>query len=469
MAHHDMGMMYKPHGYQQRAQRFIADTPRCALWLEMGLGKTASTLAALREMLALGEVEPPVLIVAPLRVARHTWPEELKKWTQFRELSCCVLAGKSAKTRAAALKRLDCDLYTIGYDLLPWLVKHLGSEWPFRVVVLDEASRVKNPDSKRFKALRWVQGYIERLIELTGTPAPNGLLDLWAPLYLLDGGERLEKTQGAFKQRYFMKVGTDPVTAQWKPYEKSQERIEDKVRDIVISMRSQDYLDLPPFIVNKVLVDLPPEARTKYDILERDMVVQIRAALVEAEATHHTVTALTAASLTAKCHQFAMGGAYVLDANGEPTGQWEEIHDEKYQALDDIIEDANGQPVLVVYWFRFDIERLKRRYPHVQFLDKRGKVIDAWNRGEVQLLAVNPASAGHGLNLQQGGCILVHLTPQWSLELDEQVNARLFRQGQTRPVIAHYIIARNTVEEDILVRLQSKASVQDALKARLKI
>ena len=451
-------MRYTPRDYQARATEFILEHPRCALWLEMGLGKTAATLAALRELLWTGEASR-VLIVAPMRVAYHVWPDEISKWREFQSLTHTAIRG-DAWWRLRQTER-QTDIHLINYENLKWLVEHRGGSWPYDTVVLDESSRVKNHASHRFAALKKVSRKISRLVELTGTPSPNGLVDLWAPAYLLDAGERLGTTVTAFRQRWFL---PNRGMESYKPTKNAQTEVEQRLGDIVVSMKSADYLTLPPFVSNVVEVELPQKCMSDYRQLEEEMFLRLLA-----DDTEHKVEAFNAAALTNKCLQYASGAVYLHDpVTGQPTGAWAETHNAKLDALEEVVEEAGGAPVLVVYWFRSDLERLQKRFPHARTIDKAGRAIAEWNEGKIPMLLINPGSAGHGLNLQAGGHIMVWFSQQWSLELYQQTNARLYRQGQTKPVYVHHLVARGTLDEDVLTRLATKASVQDLLMERLK-
>jgi SNF2 family DNA or RNA helicase len=453
---------YVPRPYQQRATDFAVEHPRCALWLEMGLGKTSSTLAAIRELLHFGEVSR-VLIVGPLRVAYQVWPAEIRKWDEFHGLSFTRLRG--VPNWRHTLTHKATDIHLINYENLEWLVETRLKDWPYDLIVLDESSRVKNPSAKRFRALRRVMKARPevRMIQLTGTPSPNGLVDVWAPAWLLDRGQRLGDTLEAFKRRWF---NVSDYGAEPKKF--AQEQIEAKLRDIVVSMRAADYLQLPRLVMNEIKVELPDKAMGQYAQLERSMFIELQR-VMEHGTEFEKVTAFSSGALTNKCLQLASGAVYLQDpVTGEPSREWAAVHDAKLEALDEVLEEAAGAPVLVVYWFKSDLERLQRRYPHGVVMDKQGTAIERWNRGELPLLFINPGSAGHGLNLQDGGNIMVWFSMQWSLELFQQTNARLHRSGQTKPVYCHLLLARGTLDEDVVLRLQDKASVQAILMERLK-
>jgi len=436
---------FTPHPYQSRAIAHAIEHECCALWMEPGLGKTATTYAVI-EHLHDACMVGRVLIVAPKRVALTTWPQEVKKWG-FR-LTVQSIRGIPARR----LKQLDAhaDVWTINYELLPWLVKHYGQNWPFDMLVLDESSKVKCHSTQRFKAIRKVRGKIARLIELTGTPAPNGLLDLWAPIYLLDKGQRLGRTVTGYRQRWFE---SDYLGYNWTPRIGAEEEIHDRISDLCLTMRAEDYLSLPDFTEIDIPIELPLNARTLYRQLEKDM-------LVELEQTD--IAAWNAAALTNKCRQLTAGCLYDEDGN------WHPIHDAKLEALADLIDEMQGASALVAYSYRADLARLRERFPASRVLDANPQTIADWNAGKIPILLAHPASAGHGLNLQDGGRAIVWFSLDWSLELYQQFNARLYRQGQTKPVFVYRLTATDTVDQNIIKRLTLKCSVQDALLDALK-
>jgi SNF2 family DNA or RNA helicase len=448
---------FTPRDYQAAIIDHIIANPRAGVWAGMGTGKTVSTLTAV-DLLALTEEVYPVLIVAPLRVARSTWPEEVQKWAHLRHLRTSVITGTPVERRAALAR--GAEVYCINYENLPWLVETLGDAWPFRTVVVDESTKLKGfrlrQGTARAKALAKQMPKIDRLIELTGTPAPNGLIDLWGQAWFLDSGHRLGRTYSAFTDRWF-RVGRDGFKLE--PIESAQDAIQDRLRDLCITISAADYLDLPPLIENDVVIDLPPAARVIYRDMEREMFAEI---------AEHGVEVFNAASRTNKCLQIAAGAAYVDDA-----GTWEEIHDAKIQALEDIIEEAAGMPVLVSYQFRSDLARILAAIPGSRALDSDPATIREWNAGRIPCLVAHPASAGHGLNLQQGGNVLVYFSSGWNLEEDQQILERIgpTRQAQAgldREVYVHRIVARNTVDELVSVRRQSKADVQTILLEAMK-
>jgi SNF2 family DNA or RNA helicase len=453
-----------PRPYQHAIVDHIIDTKRCGVWAGMGLGKTASVFRALS---ILNLVEPvfPALVVAPLRVARSTWPDEAKKWEEFEGLRVQNIHGNIA-SRGRAIHGLEtgdaADVYTINYENLPWLVDTFGDNWPFKTVVADESTKLKGfrlrQGTLRARKLAQVaHRFCNRFIELTGTPAPNGLADLWGQAWFIDAGIRLGRTYDDFSQRWFQRsfdgYGMDPL-----PY--AQEQIEAKLRDVCISLNAADYFNLRIPIVNLLYVDLPADARKLYDEMERVMYTEIE---------EHQVEAFNAAARTNKCLQLANGAAYV-DENAK---DWKEVHDVKIQALEEVIEEAAGMPVLVAYNFRSDLDRLRLAFPQGRILDKNPQTIRDWNTGKIPVLFAHPASAGHGLNLQDGGNIIVYFGHDWNLENYMQILERIgpvrqLQAGHNRPVFIHHIIARNTVEEVVMERMESKREVQDLLLEAMK-
>lgn len=409
------------------------------------------TLTAVDILLRAGEITK-VLVVAPLRVAATVWAEEARKWDHLQHLRVVKVLGDQA-TRLQALQQ-EADIYVINRENVDWLVRQ--GRWPFDAVVLDELSSFKSATAARFKALRRVRPAIGRIIGLTGTPAPNGLIDLWSQVYLLDEGERLHKTLGAYRTRYF-----DPgrrngqIVFNWVPKPGAAEAIYGKLADICISMQAKDYLELPDRLDREVKVPLSPAARRAYETMESDMLLPLR---------DQVITAASAAVVTGKLLQLANGAIYDADRNVH------EIHQAKLDALEDILEAANGEPVLVYYAYQHDLSRIKKRFPQaVQLATSRD--VDNWNQGQIPLLLAHPDSAGHGLNLQQGGHIMVWFGLTWSLEKYQQACARLYRQGQSRPVTVYHVIAEGTMDEQVLRILDKKDGRQNALieavKARL--
>ncbi|HBM4256437.1 TPA: DEAD/DEAH box helicase [Listeria innocua] len=447
-------MKFKPHKYQEFATNFIIVNPISAIFLEMGLGKSVITLTAIYElMLERFEVDR-VLVIAPLRVARNTWPEEIKKRSHLKGLTYAVAVG-TEKERLEALYS-DAHIYIINRENVEWLIARSGIDFNFDMVVIDELSSFKSHQSKRFKSLMKVRPNIKRIVGLTGTPSSNGLMDLWAEYRLLDMGERLGKFIGRFRESYF-----DPdkrnqhMIFSYKPKPGAEEAIYEKISDITISMKGTDYLKLPDLIMNEMSVSLNQKEKETLDVMKRDLITTIKG---------EDITASNAAALSNKLLQMANGAVY--DDNGSVT----QIHDRKLEKLEDIIEAANGKPVLIAYWFKHDLLRIQNRFK-VEVLTSSDS-IKKWNGGKIQIAAIHPASAGHGLNLQAGGSTLVWFGLTWSLELYQQTNARLYRQGQTDTVIIHHLIAKETMDERVMDALNKKNNTQsaliDAVKATLK-
>jgi len=443
------------HDYQEEVVDWICANKRCAVWAPMGGGKTVSTLTAL-ERLSVVEDVYPALILAPLRVARATWPEEPKRWDHLQHLRVSVVTG-TPKQRERALAK-DADIYCTNYDNLVWLRKELGDEWPFKTVVADEFTRLKSfrlrQGGSRARALGQVaHSHVSRFIGLTGTPAPNGVKDLWGQVWFLDEGERLGRTFSAFEQRWFRK-GYDGYSL--VPYDHTQAEVEGRLKDICLTVTG---LDVDEPIVNPVYVDLPPMARKVYDAMEKEMFAVLNEEGVEAA---------NAAVRTQKCLQLANGALYIDDA-----GNWEEAHAAKLEALESIVEEANGAPVLVAYNFKHDLQRLQSRFRQGRVLDADPNTIKQWNAGQIPLLFAHPASAGHGLNLADGGNILAFFGVNWNLEEHLQIIERIgpMRQkqaGYDRPVLVYPILARRTMDDLVMERLSSKRSVQDVLLEAMK-
>lgn len=447
-------MQFKPHDYQKRAIGRILGQNSIGLFLDMGLGKTVITMTAIEELMHDRFEVSRVLVIAPKRVAEDTWTREAAKWDHLKGLTISPVLGTAAQ-RTAALDA-DADLYVIGRDNVVWLVELLQKRrkgWPFDMIVIDELSSFKNSQAKRFRALRRAIPFAHRVVGLTGTPSPNGLMDLWSEIYLLDQGERLGRTIGWYRDEYFRPGMRNGYTVyKWEPRKGAQKEIEKRISDICVSMSAADYLQLPERIDNVIPVRLTNEERKAYDEMERDQLLQL--------GEDETVVALNAAAVMSKLLQIANGAVY---AEG---GAVMRIHDEKAQALEEII-DTTGEPVLVFYSFRHDLETIQRRIPEARMLEGP-EDIAAWNRGEIRVLLAHPASVGYGLNLQEGGHVIVWYGLTWSLELYQQANARLHRQGQERPVIVHHLITEGTVDEQVMKALQSKDTSQAALLAALK-
>ena len=453
---------FTPREYQKIMSDFVLERERCNLFVPMGLGKTGATLSAIEELRLVDD--GPVLVIAPLRVAQSTWPDEVKKW-KF-DLPTTAIVGNAAQ-RAQALRE-DSAIYTINYENIPSLVewyKYNPRPWPFKTIVADEVTKLKGfrtrQGTKRAKALAEVaHKKVDRWIGLTGTPAPNGLKDLWGPMWFVDGGQRLGKSFTAFSQRWF-RTSFDGYGLE--PTENAQKEIQTLISDVCLSLDAKDYFNLSEPIRNKIVVDLPHKARQQYRDMEKKMFLELEGHLGPTE-----VEALNAASKTQKCLQLANGAIYTDEARN-----WTEVHDAKIQTLDDIIEEAGGAPVLVAYHFKHDLVRLRAAFPRGRVLDSDPETIRAWNAGKIPVLFAHPASAGHGLNLQDGGNIIVFFSVNWNLEEHQQIIERIgptrqMQAGHNRPVFIHYILANDTVDFDVLDRLESKRSVQDILMQAMK-
>lgn len=445
-------MQYTPHSYQQRATDLVVSKKSVGLFLDMGLGKTVITLTAVNELIYDRFEVSRVLVIAPKRVAEDTWTREHKKWDHLRELRISKVLGTAAQ-RLRALEQ-DADVYVIGRDNVVWLVDHYSKKkhWPFDMIVIDELSSFKNPQAKRFRALRKILGVTQRVVGLTGTPSPNGLMDLWAQVYLLDRGERLGRTIGAYREKYFRAGARNGyVVYKWEPLKGAKEQIEEKISDICVSMSAADYLTLPERIDNVIPVKLTDAEMELYKRMEQDQLLQIE---------DSDVVALNAAAVMTKLLQIANGSVYSMD------GTVVNIHDAKLEALKEII-DTTDSPVLVFYSFKHDLDKILEAVSGARVLNGPEDIRD-WNDGKVRVLLAHPASVGYGLNLQEGGHTIVWYGLTWSLELYQQANARLYRQGQEKPVIIHHLIAEGTVDEQAMAALQAKDTSQAALLAALK-
>ncbi len=450
-------MIFKPHAYQQYAiSRIVSDT-HLGLFLDMGLGKTVITLTAVDELRYNHWAVARCLIVAPKKVAEATWSNEAQKWDHLKHLRIVPVLGSTAKR----IRALDTpgDIWVINRENVPWLAEYYRNTWPFDMVVLDESSSFKNAQSKRFKALKMMLPRITRLVELTGTPAPNGMEDLWAQIYLLDQGERLGRTLTSYREAFFTQDYSFPGQQYrtYSPQNGADARIRQAISDICVSMKAEDYLELPDYIEDVVPVVLDEKARKAYDKLEREMLLQV---------DEQTVTAGTAAVLNGKLLQLCSGAVY--DSTGTPV----EIHDCKVEAFLEVLEQLHGEHALVFYWFQHERDRL------LAALEKTGlraRVYQgaedekAWNAGQVDVLLAHPASCAYGLNLQQGGHHEIWFGyPNWALELYQQANARLYRQGQSQPVISHLLVVQGGMDEDVVASLRSKGDTQEALMQALK-
>lgn len=428
--------------------QYICDTPRCATFLDMGLGKTVSTLTAISDLIACQEVKR-ALVIAPLRVSLNTWPDEIASWPHVSGLTYRVLAGLAPPQRRQALIGKE-EIHVINRELLPWLVETLGPYWPYDMVVIDESSSFKSHKSQRWKALRKALPKIERMTLLTGTPIPNGLIDLWAQIALLDGGQRLGRTFSSFRNRYYT---SDYMGFSWTLKPGAAEEIYAKISDVCLAMRAEDYLELPPMISNYLRVRLPESARKIYHTLEKDFVALV--------GDGEEIMAINAAALANKLQQAANGALY------DESGLWHGIHDAKLDALEEIV-DGTTDPILVAYSYRADVDRILSRFKTAVALDKNPDTIARWNRGEIRMLVAHPVSCGHGLNLQHGGSTLVWFGVPWSLEYYQQMTARLNRQGQTRTTVVHHIVAAGTIDSTIVDALAGKYRTQAALLAAVR-
>ena len=437
------------HGYQRRAIDFIKTRKRCGLFLGMGLGKTTSTLTAVSDLIDQFAISK-VLIIAPLRVANSVWSQETRKWSHLRSLEVSVCTGNE-KRRLANLMA-GADVYVINRENIMWLVGFYGKNWPFDMVVIDESSSFKNPSTQRFKALRKILPFTEYMVLLTGTPSPNSLLDVWAQMYMIDFGNALGRTFTAYKTRFFEQ---DYMGYNWTVRPGAAETIHNLLSANVIHMDADDYLDLPKRIDLTEKVVLGISIIEKYKEFEKTLLAELD--------TGEEVEAVSAAALANKLLQFANGAMYT-----DKNGSWSNIHDTKLDALAEIIEDNPDENVLVAYNYRFDLERLTKRFPDAVVLDKSQETIDRWNRGEIRMLLAHPASAGHGLNLQDGGALIVWFGLTWSLEYYQQFNARLHRQGQTKPVRILHIVCGDTIDERVMGVLIQKDATQKTLLNALK-
>ena len=445
-------MQYKPHEYQQHTTQFIIDHPEAAILLGMGMGKTISTLTAINDLIRNRFETRRVLVIAPIRVARDTWPAELEKWDHLAGLTVSPITGTAKQREAAANRR--ADIYTIGRENIPWLVKHHGSRWPYDMVIIDELSSFKNPQAKRFKALKKVRPKIHRIVGLTGTPAPNSLLDIWAPFRLIDNGQRLGKYITHYRDQYFTpgrRNGT--VVYNWNLRPGADQAIYNNIADITVSMRTTDYLQLPEATHQHITVQLPSKARKQVDTLKRDLVLDLDDDIIDAA---------NAATLSLKLQQLAGGAIY-----NEAGDDYITVHDEKIQALTELVDQAQGNPMLVCYWFKHERDRILDAIPGARVLDT-AKDFHDWNNGNIPVALIHPASAGHGLNLQAGGHIMVWYTTPWSLELYEQANARLHRQGQTEPVSIIHIDTADSIDQTVHQALTRKDTTQQALITAVK-
>lgn len=439
----------KLHEYQNNSVEFIKKNSRVMLALDMGLGKTVSTLTAISDLQDQMEIHK-ALVIAPLRVANSVWDHEAKLWKHLSHLKVQVCTG-TERERLTNLHR-DSHIYTINRENVPWLVKQYGKKWPFDCVIIDESSSFKSPASQRFKALKKIIPFTNYMVLLTGTPVPNGLLDLWSQIYLLDGGTALGRTMTAYKQRFFE---ADYMGYKYTPRAGADVLIHNAVASKVLSMRAEDYLELPDRVNLTEHVDLPKDIMQTYKDFERELLLEFESGEV--------VEAISAAVLANKLLQVTSGFAYTDEHKN-----WKEVHTVKLDALAELIEQNQGENILVAYNFKTDLERLQQRFPKAQVLDKNPNTIVRWNNGEIPILLAHPAASSYGLNLQHGGTMIIWFCLSWSLEYYQQFNARLHRQGQTKPVRIVHIVARDTIDERIISALAAKDVTQSDLLKALK-
>lgn len=437
------------HAYQHQAVEFIKVQKRALLFLDLGLGKTVSTLTAITD-LADGFAVNKTLVIAPLRVTNSVWKQETRKWKHLEHLSVSICTG-SARERLAALQ-LDADVYVINRENVAWITEHFAKRWPFDFVIIDESSSFKSPSSQRFKALKKIIPETEYIVLLTGTPSPNGLLDLWSQVYLADFGMSLGRTMTAYKSRFFE---ADYMGYKFTPRKGADDEIHELIRPFTLSMRSEDYLDLPDRIDLEEQVVLSAKILREYQQFEADLFIELDAG--------EEIEAMNAAVLANKLLQYA-GGALYTDEHGS----WAKIHDLKIDALKELVEQNSGENMLVFYNYKSDLARLKKAFPEATQLGKDAQIIDDWNNGEIPMLLAHPQSSSHGLNLQHGGAIAVWFGLNWSLEYYQQANARLHRQGQERPVRIVHLVAKDTIDERVMRVLTDKAATQDNLLNALR-
>lgn len=444
-------MRYSPHEYQRFVIDYIKKNPIAAVFLDMGLGKTSITLTALNDLLFDSFDVHRILVVAPLRVARNTWSSEIKKWEHLQDLQYSIVVGTEKERMAALEKR--ADIYIINRENVQWLVEKSGKKFDYDMVVVDELSSFKNHEAKRFRAFMKVRPKVKRIVGLTGTPSSNGLMDLFAEFKLLDMGERLGRFIGAYRANFFRPDKMNgPIVYSYKPIPGAETMIYNRISDITISMKATDYLKMPELVSSRYEVQMDDVEKQKYEEFKKDLVLEIE---------DGEITAANAASLSGKLSQMANGAVYSDDLTVK------QIHDRKLDALEDIIEAANGKPVLVAYWFKHDLTRITERLRKLKVIYQKldsDESIRKWNEKELQVGLIHPASAGHGLNLQSGGSTMVWFGLTWSLELYQQTVARLWRQGQTEnTVVIQHIVTADTIDERILKALEQKDNTQSAL------
>ena len=440
-------MQFTPHEYQRYAIEYIQQHPSCAVLLEMGLGKTIITLTALQHLILDSFEVRKALIIAPLRVARDTWPAEIEKWDHLKGLTYSVAVG-TAEERKTALRQNTC-IHIINRENIPWLIEKSGLPFDYDMIVIDELSSFKSHQAQRFKALMKVRSKAGRIVGLTGTPSSNGLMDLFAEYKLLDGGKRLGRFIGRYREAYFIpeRIGNMQIY-NWRLRPGADKEIYKRIEDITISMKSLDYLQMPECVMNTVPAKMSKAETESYRKLKEQLVLSLDGKLIDAK---------NAAALCGKLSQMACGAVYTDDRESVL------IHNRKLDVLEDLVEGMNGKPVLVAYWFKHDLKRIRERFPEAREI-KTSEDIRDWNKGKIPIALIHPASAGHGLNLQQGGSTLIWFGLTWSLELYQQTNARLWRQGQqSQTVFIHHIVTQGTIDEQIMRALNNKDKTQSAL------
>ncbi|WP_374446325.1 SNF2-related protein [Providencia sp.] len=455
---------FTPLPYQNLILSHEIDIKRSNVWAGMGMGKTVATLTALEDLFMAGSETQPALVLAPLRVASSTWPDEAVKWNHLRNIDVQPIIG-NAKERMAAIKNTNASVFTINYDNLVWLVEIFGEHWPFGTIIADESTRLKSfrlrKGGKRAAALAKVaHKHVHRWVNLTGTPSPNGLIDLWGQAWFVDQGQRLGRTYSAFTSRWFNSIQFPGQ--QWsklEPWPFAQEQMQDALRDVTISLDAADWFDIEEPIHNIIKLELPTKARKQYQEMEKEMFLELE---------HEGIEALNAAAKTVKCLQIASGAIYTDDSKN-----WVELHDAKIQALESIISESGGMPILVAYHWKHDLERLLKAFPKGKNLDAEPQTLRDWNAGKIPILFAHPASAGHGLNLQDGGNILVFFSHWWDLEQYQQIIERIgptrqIQAGYNRPVFIHHLIAAGTMDEVVMERRNSKREIQDLLLEAMK-
>lgn len=460
------------HPYQQEAVKHIIEHPYCGLFLDMGLGKTASTLTAIEKLMYDYLEVNSVLVIAPKRVVETVWEEEAEKWEHLRHLTFSKIIGTEKQRIEAA--RQKADIYVVSRDNIAWLCSLFANRLPYDMVVIDELSSFKSHQAQRFKAMRLARPWIKRLVGLTGTPAPNGLIDLWPQMYLLDRGDRLGKTITSYRQKYFRPGRSNGyVVYSYNLQPNADKMIQERISDICISMKTDDYIRMPMLTNNYVELKMPNKLKEQYDKLEKDSIIKLVTASAKEEDGEFTlsdnlteISALNAAGLSNKLLQFANGAIYDED------GVVHQIHDLKLDALAEIVEESCGKPVLVAWTYRFDRDRIMKYFAKLNPRElKTAQDIKDWNEGKIQMLIAHPASAGHGLNLQAGGNTIVWYGLTWSLELYQQFNARLYRQGQQQGVIIHHLVMKGTHDEDVIKALKAKDKTQlnlmNSIKAKI--